>query len=162
QDIYDYAHSDDDRRLAQWHVRPETEVPAWQASDWVELWVRGGEIAVNTQRAHANCFVIVEPGATVRIASGYGAIALVWAEGRERGAAREPGGARPRVARARRADAGRHDRAHLFDDEADHEHRLDDARGGRQGRARRSGRALDCGVSRRRRLPGGRARRVPD
>jgi hypothetical protein len=84
QDIYDYAHSDDDRRLVQWHLRPETEVPAWEASDWVELWVRGGEIAVNAQRAHANCFVIVEPGATVRVASGYGAIALVWAEGRER------------------------------------------------------------------------------
>jgi hypothetical protein len=73
QDIYDYAHTTDVRRLAQWHLRPETEVPTWQASDWVELWIRGGEIAVNGEPAHANCFVVIEPGATVRIASPYGA-----------------------------------------------------------------------------------------
>jgi len=84
QDIYDYAHSADVRRMAQWHLRPETEVPAWQASDWVELWIRGGEIAVNGEPAHANCFVVIEPGATVRIASPYGALVLAWAEGRER------------------------------------------------------------------------------
>jgi hypothetical protein len=84
QDIYDYAHSGDVRRMAQWHLRPETEVPTWQASDWVELWIRGGEIAVNGQRAAANAFVVIEPGATVRLASAYGALALVWAEGRER------------------------------------------------------------------------------
>jgi hypothetical protein len=84
QDIYDYAHSPDVRRMAQWHLRPETEVPAWQASDWVELWVRGGEIAVNGTPAHANCFVVIEPGASVRIASPYGALVLAWAEGRER------------------------------------------------------------------------------
>jgi hypothetical protein len=84
QDIYDYAHSTDVRRLAQWHLRPETELPAWQASDWVELWIRGGAIAINGEPAHANCFVVIEPGATVRIASPYGALALAWAEGRER------------------------------------------------------------------------------
>ena len=84
QDIYDYAHSTDVRRMTQWHLRPETEVPAWQASDWVELWVRGGEIAVNGAPAHANCFVVIEPGAAVRIASPYGALVLAWAEGRER------------------------------------------------------------------------------
>jgi len=83
QDIYDYAHSADVRRMAQWRVRPETELPAWRASDWVELWVRGGEIAVNGERAWANCFVVIEPGATVRIGSGYGALVLGWAEGRE-------------------------------------------------------------------------------
>ena len=70
----------DVRRMLQWHVRPETEVPAWQASDWVELWVRGGEIAINGQRAHANCFIVIEPGATVRIASVFGALVLGWAE----------------------------------------------------------------------------------
>ena len=80
--------------MLQWHVRPETEIPAWQASDFVELWVRGGEIAVNGQRAHANCFVVIEPGATVRIASGYGALVLGWAEGRERWPGTEGGESR--------------------------------------------------------------------
>ena len=84
QPIYDYAGSGLVRRLLQWKLRPETEVPAWQASDWVELWVRGGEIAINGEKAFANCFVVIEPGATVRIAAPFGALALVWAEGRER------------------------------------------------------------------------------
>ena len=83
QAIYDYAGTGTNRRLLQWKLRPETELPAWQASDWTELWIRGGEIAVNGQKAHANCFVVVEPGATVRIDSPFGALALVWAEGRE-------------------------------------------------------------------------------
>ena len=84
QPIYDYAGSGLVRRLLQWKLRPETEMPAWQAGDWVELWIRGGEIAINGQKAFANCFVVIEPGATVRIASPFGALALVWAEGRER------------------------------------------------------------------------------
>jgi hypothetical protein len=84
QPIYDYAGSGLVRRLLQWRLRPETAVPPWQASDWVELWVRGGEIVVNGEKAHANCFVVVEPGATVRMSSPFGAIAIVWAEGAER------------------------------------------------------------------------------
>lgn len=80
---YDYAASGLDRRLLQWRVRPETTLPEWRASEPVELWVRGGEIEVNEQRAWANCFVVIEPGASVRIASPFGALVLVWAEGRE-------------------------------------------------------------------------------
>ena len=83
QAIYDYAGTGANRRLLQWKLRPETELPAWQATDWTELWIRGGEITVNGQKAFANCFVVVEPGATVRIDSPFGALALVWAEGRE-------------------------------------------------------------------------------
>lgn len=83
QPLYDYAGSGFDRRLLQWQIRPETRLPSWQARDWVELWVRGGELVVNGERAWANCFVVVEPGATVRIESPFGAMALVWAEGGE-------------------------------------------------------------------------------
>jgi len=83
QPIYDYAGSGLARRMLQWQLRPETTVPAWQASDWVEVWVRGGELVVNDKKAYANCFVVIEPGATVRMAAPFGAIALVWAEGRE-------------------------------------------------------------------------------
>jgi len=83
QPIYDYAGSGLARRMLQWQLRPETTVPAWEASDWVEVWVRGGELVVNDKKAYANCFVVIEPGATVRMAAPFGAIALVWAEGRE-------------------------------------------------------------------------------
>ena len=83
QAIYDYAGSGMTRRMLQWRCRPETSLPVWQANDWVELWVRGGEITVNERKAHANTFIVIEPGATVRMASPFGALALVWAEGRE-------------------------------------------------------------------------------
>ena len=83
QPIFDYGGSGLARRLLQWKLRPETTLPAWQATDWVEFWVRGGEMIVNDQKAWANCFVVVEPGATVRISAPFGAIALLWAEGRE-------------------------------------------------------------------------------
>ena len=83
QPIYDYAGSGTDRRLLQWQLRPETKLPSWRADDWVELWVRGGEMSINGNKAHGNCFVVIEPGATVRMASPFGALALVWAEGRE-------------------------------------------------------------------------------
>jgi hypothetical protein len=92
QPIFDYAGSGLVRRLLQWKLRPETTVPAWQAGDWVEMWVRGGEIEINGEKAFANCFVVIEPGATVRMSSPFGAIALVWAEGGERWPA---GGAAP-------------------------------------------------------------------
>ena len=93
QPLHDYAGSGLQRRLLQWQIRPETTVPAWQASDWVEFWVRGGEVVVNDEKAHANCFVIVEPGATVRMSSPFGAMVLVWAEGAEALAAEAPAGA---------------------------------------------------------------------
>ena len=83
QPIYDYAGSGLDRRMLQWRVRPETEIPEWQATERVEMWVRGGELAIDGERAWANCFVVVEPGATLRISSPFGALVLLWAEGRE-------------------------------------------------------------------------------
>ena len=84
QTIFDYADTGLARRMVQWQCLPESTVPEWQASDWVEFWIRGGELVVNGERAHANCFVVIEPGATVRLASPFGALLLAWAEGRER------------------------------------------------------------------------------
>ena len=67
----------------QWLLRPTSELPACRASDWIELWVRGGELEVNGERAYANCFVVVEPGASLTLKSSFGACVLAWAEGRE-------------------------------------------------------------------------------
>ena len=83
QPVFDYAGTGHARRLLQWRVRPECAVPEWRASDWVEMWVRGGELVVNDETAYANCFVVVEPGATVRMSSPFGALVVVWSEGRE-------------------------------------------------------------------------------
>ena len=82
--VFDYAGTGTERRMVQLHLRPTAATPAGVASDWIDLWVRGGEVEVNGQRAFANCFVVVEPGATFALRSPFGACLLAWAEGRER------------------------------------------------------------------------------
>jgi hypothetical protein len=49
----------------------------------IELWMRGGEVEVDGQRAFANCFVVIEPGAVFGLRAPFGACLLAWAEGRE-------------------------------------------------------------------------------
>ena len=83
QMVFDYAGTGTERRLVHLHFRPTTTLPAARAGDWIELWVRGGELLVNGERAHANCFVVIEPGATFTLGAPFGATALAWAEGRE-------------------------------------------------------------------------------
>lgn len=83
QPIFDYAGTGSAHRLLQWRLAPGCHCPAWRASAAVELWVRGGQIEVNGQTAHGNCFVIIEPDATVQMRSRYGALLLCWAEGPE-------------------------------------------------------------------------------
>lgn len=83
QRVFDYAGTGTTRRLVQLQWRPTTRLPAARASDWIELWVRGGELDVNGERAFANCFVVIEPGASFALKAPYGASALAWAEGRE-------------------------------------------------------------------------------
>ena len=81
--VFDYAGTGTTRRLVHLQFRPTTASPAARAGDWIELWVRGGELLVNGQRAYANCFVVIEPGATFSLRAPFGASALAWAEGRE-------------------------------------------------------------------------------
>jgi hypothetical protein len=83
QMVFDYDGTGTDRRLVQLQFRPTTTLAAARASDWIELWVRGGELLVNGQRAPANCFVVIEPGATFALGAPFGASVLAWAEGRE-------------------------------------------------------------------------------
>lgn len=83
QPIYDYAGSGSDHRFVQLSMVPGSRCPAWRATATVELWVRGGLVEVNGQVAHGNCFVVIEPGAEVRMASRFGALLLAWAEGPE-------------------------------------------------------------------------------
>jgi hypothetical protein len=81
--VFDYAGTDTTRRLVQLRWRPTTALPMARATDWIELWVRGGELLVNGQHAFANCFVVIEPGAAFVLHAPFGASALAWAEGRE-------------------------------------------------------------------------------
>lgn len=83
QTVYDYAGTGTVRRFVQLSLTPGAVVPAWRASALTEFWLRGGLLVVNGQALHANSFVVIEPGATVALASPFGALLLAWAEGPE-------------------------------------------------------------------------------
>jgi hypothetical protein len=84
QMLFDYAGTGTDRRMVQLTLRPEVEFD-FETSALTEFWLRGGLMSVNGQAATANCFVVCEEGARVKVASPFGALVLAWAEGPERG-----------------------------------------------------------------------------
>ena len=83
QTIFDYSGTGSAHRFVQLSLAPGTDCPAWRCAHLTEFWVRGGLLDINGRTAHANCFVVIEPGAEVRMASPYGALLLAWAEGPE-------------------------------------------------------------------------------
>jgi hypothetical protein len=83
QTIFDYAGTGSAHRFVQMSLAPGAGVPAWRCRHLTEFWVRGGLLDINGRVAHANCFVIIEAGAEVQMASPYGALLLAWAEGPE-------------------------------------------------------------------------------
>lgn len=83
QTIFDYSGTGSDHRFVQMALSPGAVCPAWRASASVDFWVRGGSLQVNGQTVHANCFVVIDAGATVVMNSAFGALLLAWAEGPE-------------------------------------------------------------------------------
>jgi hypothetical protein len=83
QVIYDYANSGTERRMAQLTLRPGADL-AFEATALTEFWVRGGQVIAGEQQANADCFIVCEPGAPVRMRAPFGALLLAWAEGREK------------------------------------------------------------------------------
>lgn len=81
--IFDYAGTGSAHRFVQLSLRPGSVCPEWQASELTEFWVRGGLVDINGRTVRANSFIVVEPGARVRMASPHGALLLAWAEGQE-------------------------------------------------------------------------------
>ncbi len=79
--LFDYAGVGDNHRMLQWTLRPGTTVPRFKATALVEMWMHAGDLAINGASAHADCFVIIEPGQEVSLASAFGARLLVWTEG---------------------------------------------------------------------------------
>lgn len=83
QMIYDYAGTGTAHRYVQLRLAPGCQCPPWRTSALTEFWVRGGRVEIDGRAVHANCFVIAERGATVRMSSPFGALLLAWAEGPE-------------------------------------------------------------------------------
>ena len=79
--IFDYALSKGEHRYVQLGMLPGSGIPAFTTRAPLEFWVRAGDLRIGGAVAHANCFVIVEPGATVEITSSFGALFHAWSEG---------------------------------------------------------------------------------
>ena len=78
--IFDYALSKGEHRYVQMGMLPGSAIPAFTTRAPLELWVRAGDLRVGGSVAYANCFVIVESGATIEISSGFGALFHAWSE----------------------------------------------------------------------------------
>jgi len=79
--IFDYALSQGEHRYVQLGMLPGSATPRFTTRAPLELWLRAGDLRVGGAVAYANCFVIVEPGATIEIASSFGALFHAWSEG---------------------------------------------------------------------------------
>ena len=79
--IFDYAKSSGEHRYAQIGMIAHSTIPAFATTALLEIWVRAGDIRVGDKVAYANCFVVVEPGATILIGSDFGAAFHAWSEG---------------------------------------------------------------------------------
>lgn len=80
QTIFDYAGTGSNHRMLQWHIRPGTQFK-FTAGALTEFWVRGGNLEINDQAAHANCFICIPAGTPVQVSSPFGALLLGWANG---------------------------------------------------------------------------------
>jgi len=79
--IFDYARSAGEHRYAELGMIPGSATPAFTTRAPLEFWVRAGDLRVGGMVAYANCFVIVEAGATLEISSSFGALFHAWSEG---------------------------------------------------------------------------------
>jgi hypothetical protein len=80
--IFDYALSQNEHRYVQLGMLPGSATAAFTTRAPLELWVRGGDLRVGGATAYANCFVIVEAGATVSIESSFGVLFHAWSDAR--------------------------------------------------------------------------------
>ena len=79
--IFDYALSAGEHRYVQLGMLPGSATPAFTTRAPLELWVRAGDLRIGGATAYANCFAIIEAGATIEIASSFGALFHAWSEG---------------------------------------------------------------------------------
>lgn len=78
--VFDYARSRGEHRYVELGLLPGTATPAFTTRAPLELWMRAGDLRAGDAATHANCFVIVEPGATLALASDFGALLHAWSE----------------------------------------------------------------------------------
>lgn len=79
--IFDYAGTGLNRRWVHLTLMPDMPRVAVKHAALADWFVIAGDVTVGGRKAQANCFVCIEPGTEVEIASEYGAAVLCWADG---------------------------------------------------------------------------------
>jgi len=78
--IFDYATTPHARRHACLRLLPGTRLPPFVAGGLVDIFVIGGDLTLGGESRAGGDFMVIEPGARVEMATGFGALLLVWAE----------------------------------------------------------------------------------
>jgi hypothetical protein len=78
--LYDYAGQPHRARYSQLVLAPGTRVPAHSAAEMTDLFVLAGEIRLGDVPAGSGCYVTIDAGAELTLATTYGARLLTWAD----------------------------------------------------------------------------------
>jgi hypothetical protein len=78
--IFDYSLSAGEHRYVQMAMLPGSSIPPFRTRAALEIWVRAGDLRAGGKLAYANCFALVEPGATVQLSSDFGVLFHAWSD----------------------------------------------------------------------------------
>ena len=79
--LFDYAGTGDDRRLCALTLWPRTPRLQVTHTALTDIFVMAGDLRIADRTFAGPAFVVIEPGASVQMASEYGCSLLAWAEG---------------------------------------------------------------------------------
>jgi len=80
--IFDYNQTEHDRRNVELRLLPYTRVPAFRTTAPVDIFIIGGDLTIGDETHTHGSFFVIDEGATVEMSTKFGALILVWAEGR--------------------------------------------------------------------------------
>lgn len=79
--IFDYAQTAFERRNVQLRILPHTALPPFRTTAPVDVFVVGGDLAVNGETQGSGGFFVIEEDARVEMATRYGCLMIAWSEG---------------------------------------------------------------------------------
>ncbi len=80
--IFDYNQTEHDRRNVQLRLLPYTQIPTFRTSAPVDIFIIGGDLTIGGETHTHGSFFVLDEGALVEMSTEFGALILVWAEGR--------------------------------------------------------------------------------
>jgi hypothetical protein len=80
--VFDYAETEKNRRHVQLRLLPYTQLPAFRATAPVDVFIIGGDLTIGGETQTAGGFFVIDEGAVAEMSTQFGALVLIWAEGR--------------------------------------------------------------------------------